>query len=92
MKIKTEVSSQSEGEEYGGVQYVAAVRGEYVLDGIFKLHFFRIIIDDVIGDALCFRLMEGSQPHYFVLEGAGDSAVFERETPVSSDFFRFTLE
>lgn len=35
--------------------------------------------------------MEGAAPHYFVLEGRGDSATFERETPVGSDFFRFTL-
>lgn len=91
MELKIEVASEADGKEYGGTQVMQVSVGEFVLDEIFKLNFFRIIIDDVIDGALCFRLMEGAAPHYFVLEGRGDSATFERETPVGSDFFRFTL-
>ncbi len=91
MKLKIEVTSEADGKEFGGTQVMEAVRGEFILDEIFKLNFFRIIIDDIIGDALCFRLMEGADAHYFVLEGGGDSATFERETPVETDYFRFTL-
>ena len=91
MQLKIEVESEAEGTPYGGTQVMEAVRGEFILDEIFKLNFFRIIIDDIIGCALCFRLMEGASPHYFVLEGGGDSATFERQTPVGSDFFKFTL-
>lgn len=91
MKLKIEVASEADGKEFGGTQVMEAVRGEFILDEIFKLNFFRIIIDDIIGDALCFRLMEGADAHYFVLEGGGDSATFERETPVETDYFRFTL-
>lgn len=91
MQLKIEVASEAEGVEYGGTQIMEVARGEYILDEIFKLNFFRIIIDDIIDGALCFRLMEGATPHYYVLEGSGDNAVFERETPVGSDFFRFTL-
>lgn len=91
MKLKIEVASEADGKEFGGTQIMEVSRGEFILDEIFKLNFFRIIIDDIIGDALCFRLMEGSDAHYFVLEGAGDIAVFERETPVENDYFKFTL-
>ena len=91
MKLKIEVASEADGKEFGGTQIMEVSRGEFVLDEIFKLNFFRIIIDDIIGDALCFRLMEGSDAHYFVLEGAGDTPVFERETPVENDYFKFTL-
>lgn len=91
MKLKIEVASEADGKEFGGTQIMEVSRGEFILDVIFKLNFFRIIIDDIIGDALCFRLMEGSDAHYFVLEGAGDTAVFERETPVENDYFKFTL-
>ena len=91
MKLKIEVASEADGKEFGGTQIMEVSRGEFILDEIFKLNFFRIIIDDIIGDALCFRLMEGSDAHYFVLEGAGYTAVFERETPVENDYFKFTL-
>ena len=91
MELKIEVSSEAEGNEYGGTQVMEVARGEFVLDEIFKLNFFRIIIDDVIDGALCFRLMEGATPHFFVLDGSGDSPVFERETPAGSDYFRFTI-
>ena len=91
MKLKIEVMSEADGKEFGGTQVMEAVRGEFILDEIFKLNFFRIIIDDIIGDALCFRLMEGAAAHYYVLEGAGDTAVFERDTPAESDYFKFTL-
>ena len=91
MELKIEVASEADGKEYGGTQVMQVAVGEFVLDEIFKLNFFRIIIGGVIDGALCFRLMEGAAPHYFVLEGRGDSATFERETPVGSDFFRFTL-
>ena len=91
MKLKIEVASEADGKEFGGTQIMEVSRGEFILDEIFKLNFFRIIIDDLIGDALCFRLLEASDAHYFVLEGAGDTAVFERETPVENDYFKFTL-
>ena len=91
MKLKIEVASEADGKEFGGTQIMEVSRGEFILDVIFKLNFFRIIIDDIIGDALCFRPMEGSDAPYFVLEGAGDTAVFERETPVENDYFKFTL-
>ena len=91
MKLKITASAEADGKEFGGEQVLPAVRGEYVLDEIFKLHFFRIIIDELIGDSLCFRLMEGADAHYYVLEGAGDRAAFERETPAESDYFTFEL-
>ena len=91
MKLKIEAISDSDGTEYGGTQVMEAAVGEYILDEILKLNFFRIIIDDIIDGALCFRFMEGATSHYYVLEGVGDSATFERETPVETDFFRFTL-
>lgn len=91
MKLKIEVASEADGTEYGGTQIMEVARGEFVLDEIFKLNFFRIIIDDIIGNALCFRLMEGADAHYFVLEGEGDSATFERETPIGNDYFKFTI-
>ena len=91
MKLKITVSAEAEGKEFGGEQVLHAASGEYILDEIFKLNFFRIIIDELIDDALCFRLMEGADAHYYVLEGAGDRAVFERETPAESDYFTFEL-
>ena len=91
MIIKVTVNSSANDTDYGGEQYVAAKCGEYIFDGIFKLNFFRIIIDEVIEDAVCFRLMEGAAAHYFVLEGAGDKAAFERETPLGYDHFLFEL-
>lgn len=91
MKLKITASAEADGSQFGGSQVLPADCGEYVLDEIFKLNFFRIIIDELIGDALCFRLMEGAHAHYYVLEGAGDKAVFERETPAESDYFTFEL-
>ena len=91
MKLKITASAEADGKEFGGEQVLQAARGEYVLDEIFKLNFFRIVIDELIGDALCFRLMEGVDAHYYVLEGVGDRAVFERETPAESDYFTFEL-
>ena len=91
MKLKVTASAEADGGQFGGSQVLPAVCGEYALGEIFKLNFFRVIIDELIGDALCFRLMEGAQAHYYVLEGAGDRAVFERETPAESDYFTFEL-
>ena len=91
MKLNVKVASAARDEQYGGEQTLPAARGEYLLDDIFRLHFFRVIIDDVIDGALCFRLMEGAVAHYFVLEREGESAAFERETSVGSDEFVFTL-
>ena len=73
MQLKTEVISEAADAEYGGTQVMECVKGEFILDEIFKLNFFRIVIDDIVGDALCFRLMEGAVAHYFVLEGVGDT-------------------
>ncbi|MGN0811918.1 MAG: hypothetical protein ACI4MQ_00200 [Candidatus Coproplasma sp.] len=91
MKILVKVSSSAYDTEYGGKQLVPIVNGEYLMDEIFRLPFFRIIVDEVIGSAVCFRLKEGAQDHYFVLEGIGDTANFERETSIGFDSFSFTL-
>lgn len=91
MQIRVKVHSDAYDTPYGGEQTIGAVKGEYLLDGIFRLPFFRVIVDDVVGDAVCFRLKEGAEDHYFVLEGKGDSAAFERETSIGSDSFEFTL-
>ncbi|MGN0806496.1 MAG: hypothetical protein ACI4MC_05605 [Candidatus Coproplasma sp.] len=91
MKILVEVSSAAYDSEYGGEQLVPALRGEYLMDEIFRLPFFRLVVDEVIEDAVCFRLKEGAQDHYFVLEGIGDTASFTRDTSIGSDSFYFTL-
>lgn len=91
MQIRVEVQSDAYETPYGGEQTIGAVKGEFLLDEIFRLPFFRVIVDEVVGDAVCFRLKEGAEDHYFVLEGKGDSAVFERETSIGSDRFEFTL-
>lgn len=52
MELKIEVASEADGKEYGGTQVMQVAVGEFVLDEIFKLNFFRIIIDDVIDGAL----------------------------------------
>ena len=92
MKLNIKVNSTACDSEYGGEQTLEVAVGEYILDEIFRLNFFRIIIDDVIDGAVCFRLMEGAQAHYFVLENAGESAAFERQTSIGYDEFTFTLE
>ena len=91
MKLNVKVVSSAYDEDYGGEQSIDIARGEYLLGDIFRLPFFRIIIDDVIGGAVCFRLMEGAFAHYFVLENVGDSARFSRETSIGEDEFEFTL-
>ncbi len=91
MKIKIEVRSGAYDTPYGGEQTLAAEQGEYQLSEIFRLPFFRLIIDEVIDGAVCFRLMEGGEAHYFVLEEIGETASFERETSIGFDEFIFTL-
>lgn len=91
MNISVKVSSVAYDTEYGGEQLVPAIRGEYLMDEIFRLPFFRIVVDEIIENAVCFRLKEGAQDHYFVLEGEGDTTSFERETSIGSDSFSFTL-
>lgn len=91
MKIKISVTSSAYDSPYGGEQEIEVERGEHVLDGVFRLHFFRIIVDEIIDGAVCFRLMEGALPHYFVLESEGESASFRRETSIGYDEFIFTL-
>lgn len=91
MNILVKVSSVAYDTEYGGEQLVPTIQGEYLMDEIFRLPFFRIIVDEVIEGAVCFRLKEGAQDHYFVLEGIGDCANFERETSIGFDSFTFTL-
>lgn len=91
MKIKIEVASVAYDTEYGGEQTIPAERGEYLLDEVFKLPFFRIIIDEIIDGAVCFRLMEGGVPHYYVLDGESGQAAFSRETSIGYDDFTFTL-
>ncbi|MGN0818733.1 MAG: hypothetical protein ACI4L9_07165 [Candidatus Coproplasma sp.] len=91
MKIKICVTSSAYDSPYGGEQELEVEPGEHRLDEVFRLPFFRIIIDDVIEGSVCFRLMEGALPHYFVLESAGESAQFRRETSIGYDEFTFTL-
>ncbi|MCD7729612.1 MAG: hypothetical protein LUI60_06860 [Clostridia bacterium] len=91
MEIKITVDSVANDTPYGGTQVMPVQTGEFILDGIFRLNFFRIIVDEVIDGAVCFRLMEGAAAHYFVLEGKGDTARYERETPLGYDSFLFEL-
>ncbi len=89
MKLKITVNSVHCDTPYGGEQIIDCEQGEYMLDEIFRLPFFRIIIDDVIEGNVCFRLMEGGVPHYFVLSEEARSSRWERETPTGEDCFLF---
>jgi len=91
MGIKITVNSSANDTEYGGEQIIDAEKGEYLLDGIFRLPFFRIIIDEIIDGAVCFRLMEGAVAHYFVLDKDDNTACFSRETSLGEDNFTFEL-
>ena len=91
MKILIKVNSTAYDTDYGGEQTLPVERGEYQLPEIFRLPFFRIIVDEVIGNAVCFRLKEGAEDHFFLLEGIGDTAEFSRETSIGSDNFNFSL-
>jgi hypothetical protein len=91
MKILINVQSMALDTPYGGQQELQVAVGEYRLEEIFRLPFFRIIIDDIIDGEVCFRLMEGAVAHYFVLSFIGDSAEFERQTSIGYDSFTFTL-
>ncbi|MBE7088467.1 MAG: hypothetical protein E7370_02980 [Clostridiales bacterium] len=91
MLLKICVNSSARDSDYGGEQILQIKKGEFVLDEIFRLHFFRLIIDEIIDGAVCFRLMEGATPHYFVLEPNDRIATFERETSIGYDFFKFEL-
>lgn len=91
MLLKVTVNSVAYDCEYGGEQALAAERGEFLLDGIFRLPFFRIVIDDIIEGSLCFRLMEGGASHYFVLDGENPTAQFHRDTSLGEDNFLFEL-
>jgi len=91
MKLKIEANSSAYDTEYGGEQIMQVAVGEYVLDEIFRLHFFRLIIDEVIEGNVCFRLMEGATAHYFVLNAEDSKARFERETSIGFDEITFTL-
>lgn len=89
MKIAIKVNSMAYDTAYGGEQTLPAEKGEYQLPEIFRLPFFRIIVDEVIEGAVCFRLKEGAQDHFFVLEGIVDTAEFERETSIGYDSLYF---
>lgn len=52
MKLKVTVNSVANDTEYGGEQLLQVAKGEYLLDEIFRLPFFRIIIDEIIGGAV----------------------------------------
>lgn len=91
MEIKVTVNSVANDTEYGGEQLLPAEKGEYLLEEIFRLPFFRIIIDEIIDGAVCFRLMEGAVAHYFVLDGTDGTAKFSRETSLGEDNFTFGL-
>lgn len=92
MKLKISVQSCAYDTPYGGEQIMNVACGEFILDEIFRLHFFRLIIDDVIDGNVCFRLMEGAAEHYYVLNEEEPVAKFERETPIGWDDITFTLE
>lgn len=92
MKLKISVQSCAYDTLYGGEQLLGIACGEFVLDEIFRLNFFRLIVDDVIEDNVCFRLMEGATAHYFVLNAEEPVAKFERETSIGWDDITFTLE
>lgn len=91
MKLLIKVNSSAYDTDYGGEQIMEVSKGEFIFDEIFRLPFFRIIIDEIIDGAVCFRLMEGATAHYFVLENDGEQATFERETSIGYDQFTFTL-
>lgn len=91
MKLKICVHSVANDTEYGGEQTLECVVGEYQLSDVFRLPFFRIIIDDIIEGALCFRLMEGGIEHYFVLDESDRKAYFHRDTSLGEDNFDFEL-
>jgi hypothetical protein len=91
MKLKICVHSVANDTEYGGEQILDCVCGEYQLNDVFRLPFFRIIIDDIIEGALCFRLMEGGIEHYFVLDDGDRFATFRRDTSLGEDNFDFEL-
>ncbi|MDE7082153.1 MAG: hypothetical protein K2O89_00415 [Clostridia bacterium] len=91
MQLKITVNSVANDCEYGGEQIISAERGEYRLEEIFRLPFFRIIIDDIIEGSLCFRLMEGGVAHFFVLDENGNTAKFHRDTSLGEDDFTFEL-
>ncbi len=92
MELRVEVAATQGDCPFGGSQILPCVCGEFILEDIFRLHFFRIIIDDIIEDNVCFRLMEGSAPHYFVLNKAEPQVSWERQTPIGEEFFTFTLQ
>jgi len=91
MNLLIKVNSTAYDTAYGGEQTLPAEKGEYLLSKIFRLPFFRVIIDDVIDGAVCFRLKEGAEDHFFVLERIGEVARFGRETSIGSDDFSFEL-
>ncbi|MDE6586267.1 MAG: hypothetical protein K2K80_06280 [Clostridia bacterium] len=91
MKLYISVNSVADGTDYGGEQIIDAQKGEYRLDEIFRLPFFRIVIDEIIDGALCFRLMEGAEAHYFVLDKSERTAQFHRDTSLGADDFLFEL-
>ena len=91
MKLQIKVNSVANDCEYGGKQVIPAEKGEYLLDEIFRLPFFRIIIDDIIDGNLCFRLMEGGASHFFVLNAEDKTAEIHRDTSLGEDNFTFEL-
>lgn len=91
MKLKICVNSSAYDTQYGGEQTMEVALGEYVLDEIFRLNFFRLIVDDVIDGNVCLRIMEGATAHYFVLNAQDNVAKFERETSIGWDEIEITL-
>ena len=91
MKLKITVNSHARDSDYGGEQIINIKEGEFLLDEIFRLHFFRVIIDLIVDGNVCFRPMEGSQAHYFILNKSESQAFYERETSIGYDSFSFKL-
>ncbi len=91
MRLKITVNSVQGDTPYGGEQILDCVAGEYQLNEIFRLPFFRVIIDEVIDGYVCFRLMEGGVAHYFALCSADGEESWERETSIGEDSFSFMV-
>ena len=91
MRLKITVNSVQGDEPYGGEQILDCEVGEYRLDEIFRLPFFRIIIDEVIDGFACFRLMEGGVAHYFAMSAADGEEHWERQTSIGEDCFTFKV-
>lgn len=69
MLLKIKVNALCDGEEISGEQTIEVVAGEFELNEIFKSSFYRVRIDCVINDNVCFCILTGAiVAKYFVLK------------------------